>query len=118
MKSIAILFIFVALCATAVDSCYAAPGVFTGWCDANKAIFGHDRLRVYYCFSIKGDMSMRCEVMASNYPGAGIGRWKNFDVGVINDGDCVKMYWGANSAVPSARCWSYGLPVNFDFHIE
>jgi hypothetical protein len=117
-KSCLITIIIVAFCVSAAESCYAAPGVYTGWCSMNKGIVGSRGHYVKYCFDVGGDMSLHCEVMASNYPRKGEGHWGSYDVGVINDGECAGMYWGPVSATPSVRCWSYGLPVTFNAHIE
>jgi len=117
-RTIVAFFIILSACALTAESCYAAPGFFTGWCPANRAIVGHPSMRVAYCFEIKGDMNINCEVLASNYEGKGVGIWGNYNVGVITDGDCVRMFWGRNAAVPSVRCWSYGTGVHFNYHTE
>jgi hypothetical protein len=99
-------------CAVVADACYAAPGIYTGWCDTNHWINGDRSLYVQYCFKLYGDATMHCEAKANGYPGRGA-YWGDYDLGVINDGDCMRMYWGAVAARPSVRCWAYGTGVMF-----
>lgn len=115
MKSI-VLILIVVFCSSIANGCYAAPGFYTRWCEMTSARIGSRGNFVYYCFDTEGQMSMHCEVMASNYPNRGDGKWGAYDIGVVNDGDCIRMYWGPVAAVPAVRCWSYGAPVNFNAH--
>lgn len=113
------LFVLFVVALTGADACYAAPGVYTGWCDMNRAVVGHSRYYINYCFrrfSVK--MSVNCEVMAKNYVGEGLGRWGAYDIGTINEGTCMRMYWGDVAAVPSVRCFSYGLPIVFEAYTK
>lgn len=116
MHNLIVLLLAVAVSTT--GACYAAPYAYTGWCNTHRALIGHSAHVVNYCFDVHGEMTLHCEAMASNYPGRGVGGWGAYDIGVINDGDCVRMYWGAVSATPSVRCYSYGTPVNFDIVIK
>jgi hypothetical protein len=111
-KSAFIVLLLSAIAGTA-SACYAAPGIYTGWCNFEKGVYGSRSTYVNYCFDIAGEMTIHCQAMASNYPDRGPGQWDAYDIGVINDGDCVRMYWGPVAASPGVRCWSYGLPVHF-----
>ena len=109
------ILVIVLIYVLAAEACYAAPGFYTGWCDSGGEIFGNRNSYVTYCFKVYGSMSMNCDVMASNYPDRGPGRWGAYNIGVVNNNGCYNMYWGPVAGAPSVRCWSYGLATTFSF---